>query len=377
MVIMALDHVRDYTNVGYVLIDPTNLQTTTPFLFFTRWITHFCAPVFVFLAGTSAYLYGSKKNSKEVLAKFLLSRGLWLVFIELTVVNFGWTFDVGFSVNIFQVIWAIGICMILLSGLIYLPKKILISLGAIIVFGHNLLDPIQMQGTEFSSLLWYLTHQFSIQMVNNTGNMLYMAYPFLPWLGIIILGYSFGQFYENGADPTLRKKWLLRFGIAAVVLFALLRFVNIYGDLVPWSQQDELPMTIVSFFNLTKYPPSLLYILMTLGPAMLFLYTIESVENGVTRSLLVFGRVPFLFYIIHIYLIHLIGLIGLIIQGENWRELIFTPSFFINGYLVDKGFGLGVTYAVWLAVILLLFPVCNAYMRYKANNREKWWLSYL
>lgn len=377
MVIMALDHVRDYTNTGYMFADPTNLDSTTPTLFFTRWITHFCAPIFVFLAGTSAFLYGSKKTSKNKLSKFLFTRGLWLVFIELTVVNFSWTFDISLSVHIFQVIWAIGICMMLLAALIYLPKKLLLALGLIIVFGHNLLDGITQQGAEPLSILWYYVHQFNFQVINEGNGLLAIAYPFLPWLGIIILGYCFGYFYQKGFDSKIRKTWLLRFGIGAIVLFFVLRFINIYGDLKPWSTQDNFIYTILSFFNVTKYPPSLIYTLMTLGPAFLFLYTIESVKNRFTNMMLVFGRVPFFYYIIHLYLIHLLGMVGLVVLGENWQELVLTVDRFKKGYLFNIGFDLWVTYVVWAVVIIMLYPICKKYMQYKANNKDKWWLSYL
>ncbi|WP_233451114.1 DUF1624 domain-containing protein [Hanstruepera ponticola] len=377
MIIMALDHVRDYTNVGYVFGDPTNMDTTTPSLFFTRWITHFCAPVFVFLAGTSAFLYGSKKSSKSTLSKFLFTRGLWLIFIELTIVNFAWTFDFNLDLHIFQVIWAIGICMVLLAALIYLPKKVLLVLGLIIVFGHNALDGITMQGNDPLAILWYLIHQQNFVILNGGESVLFIAYPILPWLGIMILGYCFGHFYTRDFNVQLRKKWLLILGFASIALFVVLRYINVYGDLVPWSVQKDSTFTFLSFINTAKYPPSLLYTLMTLGPAMLFLYSIESVKNAITNVLVVIGRVPFFYYILHLYLIHLIGLIGLNILGENWRELILTPTRFTSGYLADKGFDLWVTYVVWLIVVVVLYPFCKMFMRYKANNRDKWWLSYL
>ncbi len=377
MVIMALDHVRDYSNVGYMISDPTNLETTTPFLFFTRWITHFCAPVFVFLAGTSAFLYGSKKISKHSLAKFLFTRGLWLVFIELTVVNFAWMFDIGFGVHIFQVIWAIGICMMLLAALIYLPKKVLLGLGILILFGHNLLDGIVAQGSDPLSILWYYVHQFGFVSLNGGESLFLIPYPFLPWLGIMILGYCFGYFYKKDFDVAVRKKWLLRLGFGATIAFSIIRYINVYGDLVPWSNQDRFSYSIMSFFNTTKYPPSLAYTLMTLGPAILFLYAIESVKNWFTNVMVVIGRVPFFFYIIHLYIIHIFGLIGLTILGEDWRELVLTPTRFMSGYLADKGFNLWITYALWLLVLIILYPICKKYMIYKSNNKDKWWLSYL
>jgi len=377
MVIMALDHMRDYSYFGYWFNDPTNLETTTPFLFFTRWITHFCAPIFVFLAGTSAFLYGSKYSSKKKLSKFLFTRGLWLVFVELTIVNFAWTFDIGFGLLIFQVIWAIGICMMLLAGCIYLPKKILLILGLIILIGHNSLDYIVKQGDDPLSILWYLIHQFNITSFNNGENILYLSYPVLPWLGIMILGYCFGHFYKKGFDATIRKKWLLRLGFGSIFTFVLLRYSNLYGDLSTWTVQEDLSYTIISFFNMTKYPPSLLYALMTLGPALLFLYTFESIKNKATNALVIIGRVPFFFYILHLYLIHVFGLIGLVILGEDWRELIFTRNRYLGTYLADKGFDLWVTYMLWVLVIIILYPLCEKYMKYKANNRDKWWLSYL
>jgi uncharacterized membrane protein len=377
MIIMALDHVRDYTNIGYAAVDPVNLDTTTPALFFTRWITHFCAPVFVFLAGTSAFLYGYTKSSNKTLSKFLFTRGLWLVFIELTVVNFAWTFDISLSFHIFQVIWAIGVCMILMSLLIYIPRRFLLGLGLIILIGHNTLDGITKSGNDPISILWYLIHQKGFVAFDNGQTMAFFAYPILPWLGIMILGYCFGYFYQKGYKAELRKKWLLRLGYIAIILFFGLRFLNVYGNLTPWTTQESFTYTIISFFNATKYPPSLLYTLMTLGPALLFLYAIESVQNKWTNILVTIGRVPFFFYILHLYLIHLIGLIGLVILGADWRELIYTPARFTSTYLADKGFDLWVTYIVWLLVIILLYPICKKYMIYKANNKEKWWLSYL
>lgn len=377
MILMALDHVRDYTNLGYLYIDPTNIDTTTPGLFFTRWITHFCAPVFVFLAGTSAFLYGSQKQSKKILSKFLFTRGLWLIFIELTVVNLAWTFDIGLGLHIFQVIWAIGICMVFLSALIYLHKKLLIAIGLLILLGHNLLDGITAQGSDLGSILWYMTHQQGAAFYNNGETMLFIAYPFLPWLGIMILGYCFGTLYHKDFKASIRKKWLLYIGLASIITFVILRYTNLYGNLTPWSKEDSFVYTLMSFINATKYPPSLLYALMTLGPAMILLYLIDSIKNMWTRILVVIGRVPFFYYIIHLYLIHLIGIIGLLILGENWKEIIFTPARFTSGYLATKGFDLWVTYVVWVIVVVVLYPVCKKYMTYKLENKDKWWLSYL
>lgn len=377
MILMALDHVRDYTNTGYMFIDPTNLDYTTPSLFFTRWITHFCAPVFVFLAGTSAFLYGAKYSSKNRLSKFLWTRGIWLVLIELTVVNFSWTFDITLSVHIFQVIWAIGICMILMAALIRLPKKLLLVLGLIIVFGHNMLDGISADGSTVQDVLWYFTHQHHFLVINEGTGMLAIAYPFLPWLGIMILGYCFGYFYQRGFNPRIRRKYLLIFGIGSILLFFILRFINVYGDPKLWEVRDSFTYTVLSFLNTTKYPPSLIYTLMTLGPAFIFLNLIELVRNRFTNIMVTIGRVPFFYYVIHLYLIHIIGMAILPILGEDWKELILSVDAFKSGYLATIGFDLWVTYLIWVLVILILYPLCRKFMRYKAANKDKWWLSYL
>lgn len=375
MVIMALDHVRDYINFGYLNDDPTNIDTTTPSLFFTRWITHFCAPVFVFLSGTSAFLYGSKRTKKEI-TKFLFTRGLWLIFIELTVVNFAWTFDISLGVHILQVIWAIGLCMICLSFLIYIPIRYLLGIGILLVAGHNLLDSITAKGSHPFSILWYILHQQQFLKISD-NQLFFLAYPIIPWLGLMILGYCFGTLYKKEADINTRKKWLLRLGISSIILFIILRSTNLYGDLAPWSQQKNFIYTLLSFLNTTKYPPSLIYILMTIGPALLFLYFSEKVQNRMSKILVIIGRVPFYYYILHLYLIHIFGIIGLLILGEDWREIIYTPQRFMSGYLANKGFDLWVTYLVWVLVIIILYPLCKKYQEYKANNPDKWWLSYL
>jgi len=377
MVLMALDHVRDYTNTGYMFIDPTNLDYTTPSLFFTRWITHFCAPVFVLLAGTSAFLYGAKYSSNKRLSKFLFTRGIWLVLIELTVVNFSWTLDITLSVHIFQVIWAIGICMIIMAALIRLPKQLLLVLGLIIVFGHNLLDPISADGSTVQDVLWYFTHQHHFLVINEGTGMLAIAYPFLPWLGIMILGYCFGHFYQKGYNPRIRRKYLLVFGIGSILLFFLLRFINVYGDPRLWEVRDSFTYTVLSFLNTTKYPPSLIYTLMTLGPAFIFLNLIELVRNRFTNIMVTIGRVPFFYYVIHLYLIHIIGMAMLPLIGEDWKVLILSVDAFKSGYLATIGFDLWVSYLVWVLVILMLYPLCRKFMRYKAANKDKWWLSYL
>lgn len=375
MIIMALDHSRAYLYFGGPPADVTNLETTFPFLFFTRFITHFCAPIFVFLAGTSAFLYGQKK-SKIQLTKFLFTRGVWLIFLELTVNNLIWFFDLKYELINLQVLWAIGFSMIALSGIIHLPKKIILLIGILIVGGHNLLDGIVVEGQSIQSLLWYFLHQQQLVPISES-RIIFFNYPVLAWVGVMALGYCFGEFYKKDFSAKIRKKWLLKIGISALVVFFILRGLNVYGDLTPWEIQKDSVFTFLSFMNLTKYPPSLLFILFTIGCGMLFLYFIEGIKNRVTDFLLVFGRVPFFYYFLHILLIHITAIILLIIVKEDWKIMIIDSDTVVSGAFKDYGFPLWVAYTVWILVVMALYPVCRWYMRYKANNRDKWWLSYL
>ncbi|MEN3324859.1 heparan-alpha-glucosaminide N-acetyltransferase domain-containing protein [Mariniflexile soesokkakense] len=375
MVIMALDHVRDYFHYGAFFSDPTNLETTTPILFFTRFITHYCAPVFVFLAGTSAFLYGSKKTKTE-LFKFLLTRGLWLILLEIVVNNLIWKFDLSYSRVILQVIWAIGFSMVVLSFLIYLPKKVLLAIGLIIVFGHNALDGIVRNGNSLIDNVWYILHQPNFIPFGN-NNDIGVFYPVLPWIGLMALGYCLGQLYTKDFNIDIRKKWLIILGTGSITLFFILRGINVYGDLVPWTVQKDTTYTVLSFFNLTKYPPSLTYILITIGPALLFLYNIETVKNKLTDFFLVFGRVPLFYYFLHVLVIHVLAIIGILIFGGNWQDMILTKEVFANAKLLNYGYSLFIVYLVWTGVIFLLYPFCKKYMIYKAENKSKWWLSYL
>jgi len=372
---MALDHTRDYFHLGSFFVDPTDLETTTPILFFTRFVTHFCAPEFVFLAGTSAFLYGSKKTKPE-LFKFLFTRGIWLILLELIVNNFIWTFDVSYSFPVLQVIWAIGFSMVCLSFLIYLPKKVILIIGIILVAGHNLLDSILMEGISFKSIVWYILHQQKF-LVLGPNNAFLFQYPVIPWIGLMALGYNFGTLYRKEFDAKVRKKWLLRLGFGSVALFFILRGINIYGDLVPWTTQKNGLYTILSFFNTTKYPPSLIYLLMTIGPSLLFLYLLENIKNRVTDFFVVFGRVPLFFYFLHVLVIHIAAIIGILIFGGNWQDMILTADVFTNEKLINYGYSLTVVYLVWIGLIIFLYPFCKKYMTYKLSHKEKWWLSYL
>lgn len=376
MVIMALDHIRDFIYHGAFFNDPTNLATTTPALFFTRWITHFCAPVFVFLAGTAAYLYGLRQGDKRKTARFLWTRGLWLIFAEVVIVHLAVTFDLHFSFNILQVIWAIGFSMVCLAGILYLPKKALLATGLLIVTCHNLLDGIRFQGHSPAEIVWYLLHQQQLLVVAPDVVVL-IAYPVLPWIGVMTLGYAFGLLYAPGVEVAKRKALLWKMGLGAVGLFVVLRTFNMYGDPSPWAPQNSLAFSVVSFFNTTKYPPSLVYLLMTLGPALLFLWWSEGRALRPQGFFSTIGRVPFFYYLLHFFVAHLIGLAGVLYAGRPWTDSIMSGEHFLKPRLLDYGYSLPVTYAAWALVVAIMYPLCRWYDRYKRSNRDKWWLSYL
>ena len=375
MILMALDHVRMYFGFGTWYSEPTNLATTTPLLFFTRWITHFCAPAFVFLAGTSAFLYGMKKANPGETAWFLFTRGLWLVFAELVIVNFAWTFDITYSFRLLQVIWAIGLSMIAMSGLVFLPKRLIFAIGMILVFGHNLLDSITRQGLALSDLLWYTLHQPETVFLGSS--LVNFLYPILPWIGLMALGYVFGALYQQDVTAEQRKRWLLSTGLAATLLFLLLRALNGYGEPREWDVHTSPVFTLLSFLNVTKYPPSLQFLLMTMGPALLLLGAIEPLQERLPKPMIVFGRVPFFFYIVHLYLIHGLAMLLLVYQGGEASEYILSASGLRSGRLSEFGLSLGAVYAIWVFVVAMLYPLCRWYQRYRENHPSQWWLSYL
>ncbi len=376
IIIMALDHVRIFFGFGTFFAFPANASTTTPLLFFTRWITHFCAPVFIFLAGISAFLYGTRRKSIKALSWFLFTRGIWLLFVELIFVNFAWTFDITLSYHILQVIWAIGLCMIYLAGIVFLPRYIILAIGIIFVFSHNLLDPIQAGGKSVIDLIWYTLHQQKLVLLGSDSAVNFV-YPILPWIGLMALGYIFGTLYQKDFKAQKRRKWLLYVGISSTLLFIVFRLLNIYGDSTNWSVQKSLISSVMSFFNPTKYPPSLLFLLMTMGPSLILLSIIEHSKNRLTNKIIIFGRVPLFFYVIHLYIIHILAIVVMILSGRNWSDYILTKQVFFSESIANFGFGLLYVYLVWVIVILIMFPLCKWYDRYKTNNREKWWLRYL
>ncbi len=373
MILMALDHTRDYFHAGAFKFDPTDLTKTTILVFLTRWITHYCAPIFMLLTGAAAFLVGERKGTKA-LSKFLFTRGLFLVLMEHTVINFAWNFNIHFPEFDFLVIWSLGVSMIALAGLVYLPKKLILAVGIILLAGHNLLDNVHVAGKGFNAFIWSVLHEpgtFSF-----AGKNIFVMYPVIPWIGIIALGYSLGSLYSNKVDDVQRKKTLLWLGIGSIVLFVGIRFINVYGDASHWSNQRDAAFTVLSFINVTKYPPSLLYGLITLGPACILLALFETKPGWLGKLISVYGRVPMFYYILHIYLIHLLAMFATTLCGHKWSDMIWT-ELASNDKLKGYGFSLSIVYLVWIAVIVLLYPLCKWYDKYKTNHKEKWWLSYL
>ncbi|HWB93443.1 MAG TPA: heparan-alpha-glucosaminide N-acetyltransferase domain-containing protein [Puia sp.] len=373
MIIMALDHTRDYFNRAAYLYDPTDMTQTNAFLFFTRWITHFCAPIFMFLAGTAAFLYGVKKGEKAA-SFFLLTRGIWLIFVELFIVTVGWTFNVHFTFYILQVIWAFGVAMILLSAIIRLPRTAQLILAIVLIAGHNLLDNIHIAGNGLPAVTWSFLHEF--HFFRYSGFSFVIGYPILPWAGLITLGYYLGGLYAPGVAPNRRRTIMTRLGVIFIAGFIVIRAINGYGDPQAWSTGHH---PLLSFFNVTKYPPSLDYILMTIGPALLFLAFAERPLNAFTAKIAVYGRVPFFYYLIHIYVLHGLAVIAAMLQGYPASDMTnitawVTSSPQLKGY----GFGLGIVYTVWLVVVISLYPLCRWFDGYKRSHQaQKPWLSYL
>ncbi len=371
IVIMALDHVREYFHYSAFFFDPTDPTLTNVPLFLTRFITNFCAPAFSFLAGVSAFMVGQRKSPKEF-SIFLLKRGLWLVFVELVIMNFGWRFDPDFSTVVFGVIWVLGISMILLAGLIHFPWKVLLIFSCVLIFGHNLLDNIHFG----NSIFWKLLHERG-PFLTTPEHIFRVPYTIIPWVAVMSLGYCFGSFYEKTYDPIKRKKLFNMIGITSIIAFVILRSVNIYGNLAPWKDYGNLEQTIFSYFNLTKYPPSLDFLLVTLGGAFLFLANTEKLKGRLVNFFSVFGRVPFFFYIIHIYLIHFLALIVAEFTGFGWQKMILPTLVNSAEWLKGFGFNLFIVYLIWILVVALLYPLCKKFDSYKLANKEKWWLSYL
>ncbi|MDN3676893.1 heparan-alpha-glucosaminide N-acetyltransferase domain-containing protein [Flavobacterium paronense] len=371
MVIMALDHVRDYFHYSAFFFNPTDPTVTSVPIFFTRFMTHFCAPAFSFLAGLSAYMIGKRKPLNE-LSRFLFKRGIWLVFVEVIIISLAWKFDFQFRHIGLQTIWSLGVSMMVLAGLIYLPKKFIWAFSLVIIFGHNLLDNIHFDG----NFVWSMLHEPQ-KFEFAEGYTVVFAYSLLPWVAVMSLGYCFGSLYDSTFDAARRKRLLNRLGVGSFILFFILAAINKYGDPFPWTNYGYSIKTVMAILNVNKYPPSLQYLLITLGGALLFLAHSEKLKGKVVDFFTVFGRVPFFYYVLHIYLIHLLAAFAAYFTGFGWNALVL-PRFItrveaLQGY----GFNLITVYLVWIVVIIALYPLCKKFDTYKQNNKDKWWLSYL
>lgn len=367
ILLMALDHTRDF--FGDLRIDPMDPARTWPALFLTRWISHFCAPVFVFLAGVSAWLQAQRKSPAE-LSYFLCSRGLWLVFLELTWVRcLGWFFNFNYRFSVGQVIWAIGWSMVALGVAVRfrLPARAAGLAGVAVIFLHNLTDGWKAEQFGPFWWLWRVLHdRKNIEIA--PGYVFFPQYPLLPWMAILFAGYGFGVFYAM--EPEVRRRWALRLGAAAAALFVVLRAVNVYGDPRPWAGG------VYSFFNVSKYPPSLLFILMTLGPALVLLSRLPDTVSGFWRHVVMFGRVPLFFYLLHLPLIHGAAVVYALATYGNADWLTDAPGWGRMPKPDDYGFGLASVYAIWASVLVILYPVCVWFTR-KKRESQALWLRYL
>jgi uncharacterized membrane protein len=385
MVVMLLDHTRDFVHSEGFRFDAADITRTWPLLFLTRWVTHFCAPIFVFLAGTGVYLQVLRGKPKSEVSRFLITRGLWLIVLEFTLVRLGvfFTLDYGSLIGFMQVIWVIGVSMIILAGLIHLPLRAVAWIGIVMIVGHNLLDAVRVTGWRgpgtpipgLGASLWIILHQGGLFFPFGSGGPpLIVLYPLIPWIGVMAAGYAFGALYR--LEPDERRRWLLRHGIALTIAFVVVRAVNFYGDPDRWAVQKSGIMTVLSFLDTTKYPPSLLFLLMTLGPALIFLGLFDRVKpTGLARPMITFGRVPMFFYLLQWPVAHGAAILISMLAGKPYAHLFGSPL----GSAPpgpDAGFSLGVVYLVWIGGTLLLYPLCHWYARLKATGRYPW-LSYL
>lgn len=369
MVIMALDHVRDFFHADALLYDPLDLTQTNPALFFTRWITHYCAPVFVFLAGNGAFLSGTRGKSISGLSRFLLTRGIVIVLFEITVVRLAWVFNFTPDFLFVQVIWAIGVSMICLAGLVRLPVTAIAIIGIVMIAGHNALDGIKAETFGSFGLLWKILHVSEPTQLT-PEIMFWPVYPLIPWIGVMAAGYAFGAILLKRPDE--RRRTLLILGLSLTAAFIVIRGVNVYGDLVPWTTQKDGTFTFLSFLNTTKYPPSLSFLLMTLGPSIAALALFEKGLGAAGRFFIVFGRVPMFYYIIHLYVIHALAVLAGALSGFDTGAFFNLMFMFPQGY----GFSLAVTYLIWAGVVLALYPLCKWYGTLK-QQRKSPWMSYV
>ena len=377
MVFMAIDHTRDYFT--WLRFEPESLSQTWYALFFTRWITHLCAPLFFFLAGTGAFFYGRKRTSAE-LSRFLWTRGLWLIILEFTIVGFAWSFVIPFG--FFGVIWALGASMVIMAAAVRLPVRWLGTLAVLTIAGHDLLDKVPPRQFGSWAWVWSILHvRGGIQ--TPSGLREFVLFPLVPWVAVMAAGYVFGTLYLR--EPQQRRRIIAWLGVAMIAAFILLRSTNLYGNppaglhgVSPgdWHVQPTLEKTLILFLDVEKYPPSLQFLLMTLGPSFLLLAWLDGKRaSGMLGPLLVFGRVPMFFYILHLYAIHLLAVLMAVVfrQPVDW---LFHGAFMLNRIPQGYGHGLPFIYLMWLTVLVILYFPCRWFMGLKQRRRE-WWLSYL
>jgi uncharacterized membrane protein len=361
MIVMALDHSRLF--VG----SEVDLHTASTALYFTRWITHFCAPVFVLLAGMGAYLHGQRLQSTAALSRYLLARGVLLAVLEVTVVRLVWTFHIGPNVLILQVIWAIGASMVVLGGLVWLPRRLIAAFALVLVAGHNLLDPVRASDLGAFRWLWLLLHEFG-RLEPFAGAHWIVIYPLLPWVAVMAAGYVIGPWAE--LPRAARRSRFMRTGVALVLGFVVLRALNVYGDPTPWSSDGGAVRSVLSFLDCAKYPPSLLFLAMTLGPALCLLALMDRPLGVWATRVATYGRVPLLYYVLHLFLIHLVAI------AIAWP--LFGVAAVMHPFAGGEplGYSLPMVYAVWIAVVLALYPVCVWFADVKRRSNSAW-VSYL
>lgn len=362
ILLMLVDHAREFFFLHAQVSDPMDVATTSPALFATRLAAHLCAPIFIALTGLAAFLYGDAKSSPAAASAFLFKRGLFLVALEWTVINFAWTFDITPATVYLQVIWVIGLSMIALAALLHLPRPALIALGLAIVLGHNLLDGISFADGSWEHALWAVLHERGY-LALPWGGTARTSYPLLPWIGVIALGYAIGPLFRSAIAPSFRRSRLAAIGGAALLIFAALRTVNLYGEPLPWSVWSDALHTMMSFFNLTKYPPSADFLLLTLGIGAILLAAFERLSQSARNILVTFGSVPLFFYILHLYLLHLLNRLAATIwpTGDTGMVSVANVAW------------------VWLLAISVAIPCWFACRWFAGRKRTstRWWMRYL
>ena len=371
MVIMALDHSRDFFALNWIYYAPTDINLTNLEVFFTRWITHFAAPTFMFLAGIGLF-FASKRRSKDQLAALAISRGLWLIFLELTLVGFFWSFNSEFLTHPkVAVLFAIGVSMISVGVLIYLPKFLIALIAVTMILGHNLFDSVSPQDFGEYAWVWMLLHSPGNFYVGDIE--VRVVYPFIPWIGVMALGYIFGPVTQLARKE--RKKIFLMSGLGLLLFGFILRFLNLYGDNATWHSYDNIEQTIISFFNFTKYPPSLIYLSVLIGMAMVLMSLLDRDLKSWANPLKVFGQVPFFFYVLHIPLLHLAGILFAYYHFSD-ASWLFGAPLGKSPEQYSYGSELLPTYIAWIAAVIILYYPSKWFASLK-QTRKDWWLSYL